>query len=209
MSWVVVIPTEGRARGAAPALLLVWHRLRPYSDTKWIAHAIEKSDSEFSCNFKSSTAERTSLEPILLSHVMQKCGKRNILGSICVSFCVLVCLSVCLRNTAWDWVLCWLTMHSIDSTQSTRALERVDCRKSLHCALWVNTARHRVLYFYYSIFMVVFISLMQQKTILKNALVHVFWSVPLKVKNIFLTVGFYMILLYSYVMFYFHFLNAL
>ena len=27
MSWVIVIPKEGRARGAAPALLLVWHRL--------------------------------------------------------------------------------------------------------------------------------------------------------------------------------------
>ncbi len=27
MSWVGVIPKEGRARGAAPALLLVWHRL--------------------------------------------------------------------------------------------------------------------------------------------------------------------------------------
>ncbi len=27
MSWVSVIPNEGRARGAVPALLLVWHRL--------------------------------------------------------------------------------------------------------------------------------------------------------------------------------------
>ncbi len=36
MSQVIVIPTEGRARGAAPALLLVWHRLfRIFWKKKW------------------------------------------------------------------------------------------------------------------------------------------------------------------------------
>ncbi len=32
MAWVVVIPNEGRARVAAPTLLLVWHRLSEQAD---------------------------------------------------------------------------------------------------------------------------------------------------------------------------------
>ncbi len=72
MSWVVIMPKEGRARRAAPALLLVWHRLKKKKKTKKLVSSQWqrlRTLGAFSCNTVKSWVAQVCISRRYARHV--------------------------------------------------------------------------------------------------------------------------------------------